>query len=91
MMVMDKLEYSEKLFILIGGGSYSKIKKRSNSKTQENLQQVLSKKKDDFTVNEYRELLHHCSKLLDMYNLHKIHKDDIPFRLIVSCQGQVCH
>lgn len=53
MMAMDKLEYSENLFNLIGGVSYSKIKKkRSNSKTQEKLQQVLSKKKDDFTMNE---------------------------------------
>ena len=31
------------------------------------------------------------TKLPHIYVLLKIHKDDIPFRLIFSCQGSVCH
>ena len=82
-MIMDRVEYSNKLANLIGNGGYCKVKKDSTLKTEKKLSQILGKNKDLILQTKYRQLIQHHSKLPHIYSLPKIHKNDIPLRLIV--------
>ena len=86
-VVMDRLEYSNKLTDLIGNGGYSKIKKDSTLKTERKLSKILGKNKDLISQTKYRQLIRHYSKLPHIYGLPKIHKNGIPLRPIVSNRG----
>ena len=90
-VVMDRLEYSNKLADLIGNGGYCKVKKDPTLKTKRKLSQILGKNKDLILQTKYRELIQHFSKLPHMYGLPKIHKDGIPLRPIVSNRVSACH
>ena len=90
-VVMDKVEYSNKLADLISNGGYCKVKKNPILKTERKLSQILSKNKDSIPQKKYRQLVQHYSKLPHIYGLPKIHKDGIPLRPIVSCRGSACH
>ena len=90
-VVMDRVEYSNKLADLIENGGYCKVKKNPNLKTKRKLSQILSKNKDLIPQRKYRQLIQHYSKLPHIYGLPKIHKDGIPLRPIVHCRGSACH
>ena len=62
-VVMDRLEYSNKLADLIGNGGYSKVKKDPTLKTERKLSQILGKNKDLIPQTKYRQLIQHYSKL----------------------------
>ena len=90
-VVMDRVEYSNKLVDLIGNGGYSKVKKDPTLKTERKLSQILGKNKDLIPQTKYRQLIQHYSKLPHIYGLPKIHKNGIPLRPIVSNRGSACH
>ena len=77
-MVMDRVEYSNKLADITGNGGYYKLKKGSTPKTERKLSQILGKNKDHIPQTKYRQLIQHYSKLPHIYGLPKIHKDGIP-------------
>lgn len=52
-VMMNNLEYSEKLASLFGDGSYSKVKKDPTLRTE---RKILNKDKDYFALNKYRQL-----------------------------------
>lgn len=89
-VVMDKTEYTRKLKDFIRNDSYSKVKKYPTMKTERKLSQILIKNKDHLLPKTYRQLSCY-SKLPCIYGLLKIHKDGIPLKPIVTCQGSVCH
>ena len=90
-VVMDSLEYFNKLADLIGNGGYYKVKKDLTLKTERKLSQILVKNKDLIPQTKYRQLIQHYSKLPHIYGLPKIHNDGIPLRPIVSNRGSACH
>ena len=90
-VVMDRVEYSNKLADLIGNGGYCKVKKDPTLKTERKLSQILGKNKDLIPQTKYRQLIKHYSKLPHIYSLPKIHKNGIPLRPIVSNRGSACH
>ena len=90
-VVMDRVEYSNKLADLIGNGRYCKVKKDPTLKTERKLSQILGKNKDLTPQTKYRQLIQHYSKLPHIYGLPKIHKDGIPLRPSVSNRGSACH
>ena len=87
-LVMDRVEYSNKLVDLIG---YCKVKKDPTLKTERKLSHILGKNNDLIPQTKYRPLIQHYSKLPHIYGLPKIHKDGIPLRPIVSNRGWACH
>ena len=62
-MVMDRVEYSNKLADLIGNGGYCKVKKDLTLKTERKLSQIPGKNKDLIPQTKYRQLIQHYSKL----------------------------
>ena len=90
-MVIDRVEYSNKLADLISSGGYCKVKKYPTLKTERKLSQTLGKNKDLIPQTKYRQLIQHYSQLPHIYGLPKIHKDGIPLRPIVSNRGSACH
>ena len=88
---MDKSDYTRKLEDHISNGRYSKVKKDPTMKTERKLSQILIKNQDHFAPKTNRQLSQRYTKLPHIYGLPKIHKDGIPQRPIVSCQGSVCH
>ena len=90
-VVMDMVEYSNKLADLIGNGGHCKIKKDPPPKTERKLSQILGKNKDLIPQTKYRQLIQHYSKLPHIYGLPKTHKDGIPLRPIFSNRGSACH
>ena len=90
-VVMDKVEYSNKLADQIGNGGYCKIKKDSILKMERKLSKILSKNKDHIPQTKYRQLTQYDNKLPHIYGLPKIHKDGIPLRSIVSNRGSPYH
>ena len=90
-VVMDRVEYSNKLVDLIGNSDYCKLKKDPTLKMERKLSQILSKNKYLILQTKYRQLIQHYSKLPHIYGLPKIHKDGIPLRHIVSNRGSACH
>ena len=62
-VVMDRVEYSNKLADLIGNGGYCKVKKDPTLKTERKLSQILGKNKDLIPQTKYRQLIQHYSKL----------------------------
>ena len=62
-VVMDRVEYSNKLADLIGNGGYCKQKKDPNLKTERKLSQILGKNKNLIPQTKYRQLIQHYSKL----------------------------
>ena len=90
-LVMDRVEYSNKLPDLIGNDGYCKVKKNPTLKMERKLSQVLGKNKDLIPQAKYRQLIQHYSKLPYICGLPKIHKDGIPLRPIVSNWGSACH
>ena len=90
-VVMDRVEYSNKLADLIGNGGYCKVKKDPTLKTERKLSQILGKNKDLIPQTKYRQLIQHYSKLPYIYGLPRIHKYGIPLRPIVNNQGSSCH
>ena len=61
-MVMDRVEYSNKLTDLIRNGGYCKVKKDPTLKTERKLSQILGKNKDFIPQTKYRLLIQHYSK-----------------------------
>ena len=90
-VVMDRMEYYNKLADLIGNGGYCKVKKDPTLKMERKLYQIFGKNKDLIPQTKYRQLILHYSKLPHIYGLPKIYKDGIPLRPIVSNWGSVCH
>ena len=90
-VVIDRMEYSNKLADLIENCCYCKEKKDLTLKTERKLSRILSKNKDLISQINYRQLIQHCSKLPHIYGLPKIHKDGIPLRHIVSNRGSAFH
>ena len=90
-VVMDRVEYSNKLADLIGNGGYCKVKKDPTLKMERKPSQILGKNKDLILQTKYRQLIQHYSKLPHIYGLPKISKDDIPLRSIVRTRGSACH
>ena len=80
-VVMDRVEYSNKLSDMIDSGGYCKVK------TKRKLSKILGKNKDLIPQTKYRQLIQHYSKLPQIYGLPKIHKDGTPLRPIVSNKG----
>ena len=70
-VVMDRVEYSNKLANLIGNGGYCKVKKDPTLRTKRKLSQILSKNKDLTPQIKYRLLIQHYSKLPHIYGLPK--------------------
>ena len=68
-MVMDRVEYSNKLADLIGNGGYCKEKKDPTLKMERKLSQILGKNKDLIPQTKYRQLIQHYSKLPHIYGL----------------------
>ena len=90
-VVMDRMEYSNKLADLISNGGYCKVKKDLTLKTERKLSQILGKNQDLIPQTKYRQLIQYYSNLPHIYGLPKIHKDDISLRPMVSNQGSACH
>ena len=90
-VVMDRVEYFNKLADLIENSGYCKVKKNPTLKTKRKPSQILSKNKDLVPQRKYKQLIQHYSKLPHIYGLPKIHKDGISLRPIVSCRGSACH
>ena len=67
-VVMDRVEYSNKLADLIGNGGYYKLKEDPTLKTERKLSQILSKNKDLIPQIKYRQLTQHYSKLRCAFN-----------------------
>ena len=88
-VIMDRVEYSNKLADLIGNSA--KVKKDHTLKTERNLSQILGKNKYLIPQTKYGQLIQYDSKLPHIYGLPKIHKDGIPLRPIVSNRGSACH
>ena len=62
-VVMDRVEYSNKLADMIGNGGYCKVKKDPTLKTERKLSQILGKNKNLIPQTKYRQLMKHYSKL----------------------------
>ena len=90
-VVMDRVEYSNKLADLIGNDGSSKVKKDPTLKTERKLSEILGKNKDLIPQTKYRQLIQHYTKLPHIYGLPKIHKNGIPLRPIFSKRGSACH
>ena len=91
-VVMDRVEYSNKLADLIGNGGYCKIKKDPTRRRKGSChRRKLGKNKDLIPQTKYRQLIQHYSKLPHIYGLPKINKNCIPLRPIVSNRGSACH
>ena len=90
-VVIDRVEYSNKLADLICNVGYCKVKKDPIPKTGSKLSQILGKNKDLIPQTKYRQLIQHYIKLPPIYGLPKIHKDGIPLRPIVSNRGSAYH
>ena len=75
---------------LIGNWGYYKVKNDPTMETERKLSQILCKNKDLIPQTKYRQLIQHYSKLPHIYDLPKIHKNDIPLRPIVSNRGSAC-
>ena len=56
-MVMDRVEYSNKLADLIGNGGYCKVKKDPTLKTERKPSHILGKNKDLMPQTKYRQLI----------------------------------
>ena len=56
-MVMDRVEYSNKLADLIANGGYCKVKKDPTLKMERKLSQILGKNKDLIPQSKYRRLI----------------------------------
>ena len=89
-VVMDKVEYSNKLADLIASSGYSKVKRNPILKKGK-LSQILNKNKDLIPQKKCRQWTQHYSKLPHMYGFPKIHKYGIPLRPIVNCRSSTCH
>ena len=83
-MVMDRVEYSNKLVNFIDNGGYCKVKKDPTLKMERKLSQILSKNKDFIPQIKFRQLTQPYRKLPHIYGLPKIYKDGISLRPIVS-------
>ena len=81
-VIMDKVEYSNKLADLISNGRYCKVKKNPTLKTERKLSQILSKNKD--LIAQMKQLTQLYSKLPHIYGLPKINKDGISLK--TRCQ-----
>ena len=57
-IVMDKVQYSNKLADLIASGGYCNVKKNPMLKTERKLSQILNKNKDLIPQKKYRQLTH---------------------------------
>ena len=68
-MVMNKVEYSNKLADLSDNSDYCKVKKDPTLKMK---RKILSKSKDFIPQMKYRQLMQHYSKLPHIYGLPKI-------------------
>ena len=90
-VVMEKVEYSNKLADLIGSCGYCKVKKYPTLKTERKLSQILGKNEDLIPHMKFRQIMEHCSKLPHICLLPKIHKESIPLRVIVSNRCSACH
>ena len=62
-VVMDKVEYSNKLTDLIASGGYCKVKMDPTFKTKKKLSQNLCKNKDLTPQMKYRQFMQHYRKL----------------------------
>ena len=62
MVVIENLEYSEKLANLVG--SQYKLKQDVTLKTERKLSKILNKKRDHFNNTEGKQLNQLCNKLL---------------------------
>ena len=65
-LVMDRVEYSNKLVDLNGNSGSCKVKKDPTLKTERKLSQILGKNKDLIPQTKYIQLIQHYSKLLAM-------------------------
>ena len=72
-MLMDRVEYSNKMANLIGNGGYCKVKKDPTMRMEKKLSQILGKNKDLIPQTKYRQLIQHYSKLPHIYSLPKVH------------------
>ena len=90
-VVMDRVEYSDKLADWIDNSGYRKVKKDPALKTERKLSQILGKNKDLTPQTIHRQLIQHYSKLPHIYGHPKLHKNGIPLRPIVSNRGSACH
>ena len=86
-VVMDRVEYSNKLAHLVDNGGYSKVKKDPTLKTERKLSLILGKNKDLMPQTKHRQQIQHYSNPPHIYGLPKIHKNGIPLRPIVSNRG----
>ena len=68
-LVMERVEYSNKLADLIGNGGYCKVKKNPILKMERKLSQILGKNKDLIPQTKYRQLIQHYCKLSHIYGL----------------------
>ena len=70
-VVMDRVEYSNKLAELIDNGANSKVKKDPTLKTERKLSQILGKNKDLLPKTKYRQLMQMYSTLPHIFGLRK--------------------
>ena len=90
-VVMDRVEYTNKLADLISNGGYCKVKKDLTLKMERKMSLILGKNKDLIPQTKYKQLIQHYSKVPHIYGLQKIHKNGIPLRPIVSNRGSAYH
>ena len=83
-VIMNKVEYPNKLVDLIGNSGYCKVKKGPTLKTEKKLSQIFSKNKDLIPQMKYRQLMQHYYKLPQIYGLLKIHG----YTIKAYCQQQ---
>ena len=88
-VVMDKLEYDEKLLGLSDSATYQVIKKNPICSIEKRLNRYIWKlyKNDKISTYLYKTLRSSDSVLPRIYGLPKIHKPNVPLRPIVSFIG----
>lgn len=93
-VVLKKDTYINKVeSLLLDRNSYEIVKKNPAKKIENELNNILKRwlKKDYITKKEYWTLHSSDSNLPRSYGLPKIHKDNVPFRIIVSSVNTALH
>jgi hypothetical protein len=89
-VVLDEIEYRNKIDTLLKSGDYETLSKDPAAKVERNIQQILAKYKSVLPAEVKRKLTPQHRKPPHLYGLPRIHKPDMPLRLIVSSIGSSC-
>ncbi|XP_050510634.1 uncharacterized protein LOC126887260 [Diabrotica virgifera virgifera] len=89
-VIMNKIQYEDKITDLITNGPYSKLTKDPTKTLENKIYRALFKFKNDLTYYQRKLMTPHYSKTPHFYGVPKIHKANIPLRPICSTINSPC-